>query len=410
MTTSGTIELRIEGIAKEGDGVGRDRGGRVTFVRGALPGELVSAEIVDERKTFARARLVDVEETNPSRVEPACPAVAAGCGGCDLQHAAPSLARELKLRIVSDAWHRIGKLDVQPTWGGGIEPFGYRTTARCVVSDGRAGFRQHHAHDPVIPDACLTVHPLVRAVMADGDFGRAAEVVIRASVSTGERIVAAAPRADGVRVPAGVVVVGADELRRTPQPARTEAIAGRDWQVSIGSFLQASPVGAGLLVATVRAALDEASAPDGPLVDLYAGIGLLAGSVGADRSVVAVEANPYAVADARVNLEGQDVAIVQAKVEDWQPAPASVVVADPPRTGLGPAGVAKLDATGARQVVLVSCDAAAGARDVRALVDRGFELDTSTVLDLFPQTAHVEVVSSLVRAKRTARSVQRTGP
>ncbi|HSL59883.1 MAG TPA: hypothetical protein VK866_18700, partial [Acidimicrobiales bacterium] len=136
-------------------------------------------------------------------------------------------------------------------------------------------------------------------------------------------------------------------------------------------------------------------APDGPLADLYAGIGLFAGTVGGGRQVIAVERDRDAMADAKVNVP--DARIIRSAVERWRPSPAVAVVADPARSGLAAAGVEKVVATGASHVALVSCDAGSLGRDAALLVGQGYRLEWSTLVDLFPHTPHVEVVSRFVR-------------
>jgi 23S rRNA (uracil1939-C5)-methyltransferase len=132
------------------------------------------------------------------------------------------------------------------------------------------------------------------------------------------------------------------------------------------------------------------------LVDLCAGVGLFAGTVGRRFArVVAVEPSASAVADARANL-GQEVHVEAATMARWTSRPADVVVADPPRAGLEAGGVAAVVGTGATGLVLVSCDPGALGRDARLLADAGYRLVRSRVLDLFPQTSHVEVVSTFV--------------
>ena len=105
-----TIDVRIEKVVAEGDGLGRLPDGRVVFVEGALPGEVVSVEIVKQSRDYARARVVRILEAHPQRVEPPCPNVSRGCGGCDLQHAAPDLQREIKVGIVRESLERLGRI------------------------------------------------------------------------------------------------------------------------------------------------------------------------------------------------------------------------------------------------------------------------------------------------------------
>ena len=110
-----------------------------------------------------------------------------------------------------------------------------------------------------------------------------------------------------------------------------------------------------------------------------------------------VESNPSACSDARSNLHDHDVSIEQIAVEQWRVQDAGLVIADPARNGLGAMGVNAIVATEAKRIVLVSCDAVAGARDIRLLIDVGYACEGVTVLDLFPNTPHVEVVSSFTR-------------
>ena len=393
------VDLRIDRIAGGGEGVGRGPDGRAVFVGGTLPGEQVTAEVTEVRRRHARARLVTVIDPSPARREPPCPHVAEGCGGCDWQHAAPATQSELRLGLVVDALSRIGRIDAPPVEPGvPLPPTATRTTLRAAVVGGRAGFRRRRSHDLVVPDTCLIAHPAAEELLVDGRFGSADEVTIRVGARTGERMVVVGPSAAGVEVPPDVVVVGRDEVDRTGVVLHEEA-GGRRWQVSPESFFQASAEGADALVEEVDGAVDLLVAhgvPTERLVDLCAGVGLFAGTVGRRVArVVAVESSPSAVADARSNLD-LAVEVVTATMARWTPGPADVVVADPPRVGLESAGVAAVVATGAAGVVLVSCDPGSLGRDARLLADAGYRLLRSRVLDLFPQTSHVEVVSTFL--------------
>lgn len=395
------MELTVTAMAAGGDAVARDEEGRVVFVAGALPGERVLADLVDERSRFARAVVTAVIEPAPGRVPAPCPFVATGCGGCGWQHVDHGEQRRLKAGIVAEALGRIGKVDV-PEIGPGPElaPVGYRSTVRAAVVDGRAGFRHRRSHDVVVVDRCLVAHPLVDEVLAEGRFGDAQEIVVRAGVATGERLVLARPTAAGVVVPGDVVVVGADELAAGRRAWYHEEVAGRTWRISATSFFQARPDGAAALVEVVRsAALD----PDGfggdafprvgegvsppRLVDLYAGVGLFAGTVGArwPGPILAVERDAVAAHDARHNLADRRALpyrtrVVRADVSRWRSSPADVVIADPARAGLARVGVERVAATGARRVVVVSCDAAALGRDAGLLARHGYRLDRKSVV------------------------------
>jgi 23S rRNA (uracil1939-C5)-methyltransferase len=376
------LDLVTTGVAVGGAGIARDGDGRVVFVEGALVGERVSVEIVETKKSFRRGRVLDVLEPAPGRVLPSCPEIANGCGGCDLAHASHAAQREMKAAMVADSLRRLGRLadlpDIDP--GPDLATTGFRTTIRAAVVDGRAGLRHRRSHDVVTVASCEVAHPVVEGMLVDGRYGDADEVTIRVGANTGEQ----------------AVFVGGSE----PDEGTVihEEIAGRRFRISPRSFFQTRADGAAALVSVV----DEAIGPDptGTLVDLCSGVGLFAATIG-DRfdRVVTVESNRSSVADARVNLAhlGDRVAVRSSTFERWTPEPADVVIADPSRAGLGRAGVANVAATGAPLVVLISCDAGSLGRDAGLLTAAGYRLDAITLVDLFPNTAHVEVVSTYRR-------------
>src|SRR5262245_24309910 len=128
MTGPELVALRPTSIAAGGEAVARDASGRVVFVRGALPGEDVLARVVDERDRFARAVVERIEEASPARVEPPCPFVGEGCGGCTWQHVAVAEQRALKRRIAEDALVRLGRVDEPVVVDGpGLPAEGFRT-------------------------------------------------------------------------------------------------------------------------------------------------------------------------------------------------------------------------------------------------------------------------------------------
>jgi 23S rRNA (uracil1939-C5)-methyltransferase len=174
-----------------------------------------------------------------------------------------------------------------------------------------------------------------------------------------------------------------------------ENVAGCDLQVSAASFFQSGPAAAELLVAAVREASSDLADVD-TVVDAYGGIGLFATMFERAR-VIVVEGSSAACADAAANLADRRAKVVHAQVEQWKPRHADLVIADPSRSGLGRTAVGVLTGTSARRIVLVSCDPVSLARDAGLLRDSGYDHATSLVLDLFPQTHHVEVVTTFER-------------
>lgn len=385
-------------MAAGGDAIARDEDGRVVFVEGALPGEEVRAELTEERADFARARTIEVVTPAAGRGAPPCAWVEAGCGGCQWQHVVPGEQGRLKREIVLDALRRIARVPESVVAEGvrSIPDRAYRTGLRLAVEDGRAVYRRRRTHDTVAVEACLVAHPLLEELVVDGRYGSAHEVVLRVSAATGERLVLARPTASGVAVPVDTAVVGVDLPSARRQASVIEVVAGRRWRVSAMSFFQSGPAAAELLVDAVR----EAAGPvRGTVVDAYAGVGLLGGSLGAGR-IVAVERDVSAARDARSNLRDLPADVVKEEVARWDAAavgPVDVVVADPARPGLGRPAVGALARAEAPRFVLVSCDPASLARDVGLLQAAGYDLEAVQVLDLFPHTFHVEAVATFAR-------------
>ena len=194
-------------------------------------------------------------------------------------------------------------------------------------------------------------------------------------------------------MPGSVRVIGEDELAAGRRAWIFEEVGGKRLRLSAQSFFQASPEGAEVLVSLVGSAI--AGAPDGLLVDAYGGVGLFAATVGASRPVTLLECSAPAAADARVNLPAASVRLID--VARWRARKAAVVVADPPRAGLGAAGVAALVASRASHLALVSCEPASLGRDAALLRARGFNLEWAALVDMFPGTPHIEVVSRFIR-------------
>lgn len=392
------VELTPQKMVAGGEALARDADGRVVLVEGALPGERVTVEVVASKRSFARARVVAVLEPSSDRIAPPCPWVAAGCGGCDWQHTHPDAQRRYQREILVDALTRIGKVagaaDVVSA-PVALPSEGYRTSVRVLIRKGRPAFRRAHSHDPVPIDSCLVAHPLLEALLRDAHFEGVTEAELRAGARTGERLAVVHPTNRYLTLPDDVVAIGSDDLERGLDASFTEVAAGRRWRISARSFFQTRPDGADVLAATVAAAVPSDAST---VVDLYSGVGLFAGTVArAGRRVVAVEGSPSAARDARHNLRGLDVTVTRGDVARWEPVPADAVVADPSRHGLGRDVTARIAATGAQQVVLVSCDAAALGRDVGLLARDGYRLVSVTPLQLFPHTSHVEAVTVLER-------------
>ncbi|MET8908561.1 TRAM domain-containing protein [Micromonospora sp. NPDC004551] len=396
------VELTVDAVAPGGHCVARV-GGQVVFVRHALPGERVVAEVTELHRGFARADAVEILTPSADRVEQPCPYAKPGrCGGCDLQHVTPAAQLDWKAAVVREQLTRLGGLTDDQVDALGVQvealpggPLGWRSRVRYAVdAAGRAGLLKHRSHEVVPIDRCLIAHPAIQElpVLAPGGAGWPDADAVETVASTGGDVSVVA-YAEGVPTP----VSGPAEVR--------ERAAGRDWTLPAAGFWQVHPAAADTLVGAVLDLLDPR--PGESAWDLYGGAGLfaaaLAGRVG-DARVTLVESSRSGVDAARANLADLPrVEVVAARVETALSrrrvtGPVDLVVLDPPRSGAGAPVVRDIVAAGPRAVAYVACDPAAFARDVRTFTGAGWRLAALRGFDLFPMTQHVELVSLLVPA------------
>jgi 23S rRNA (uracil1939-C5)-methyltransferase len=422
MSKTEPVTLRAERMVAGGDAMSHLEDGRVAFITGALPGEEVEVSIRNDRKDFVKATVTDVLEPSVSRVVPPCPHRRAGCGGCGWMHFDPEAQFVAKVEIVAESLRRVGRfdevaIDALLRVGGSVAPYGYRTTIRLVgLPDGGVGFREERSDEVVRIDHCQIAHENLSRVVREIGVAPGVELTLRTSAATGgvtarwtrpedrkrrheKRRSNAAPGQSVSGLPADVHIGDRAFL--------VERIAGRNLQVSAPSFFQSGPAAAELLVDAVGRAAPELSTAD-HAVDAYGGVGLFAATVMHDvRHVTLIEAARSSCFDAKENLSNRagtgskSVDIVRSDVGDWKPAeamaPIDVVVADPARPGLAKPGTAAMVRMGAPVIVLVSCDPVSLARDARLLSDAAYRMESVEVLDLFPQTPHVECVTRFVR-------------
>ncbi|SCL57319.1 class I SAM-dependent RNA methyltransferase [Micromonospora chersina] len=390
------VELTVDAVAPGGHCVARVDG-QVVFVRHALPGERVVAEVTELHRGFARADAVEVLTASADRVEPPCPYAKPGrCGGCDLQHVTPAAQLHWKAAVVREQLTRLGGLTddqidalgvrVEPLPGG---PLGWRSRVRYAVdAAGRAGLLKHRSHEVVPIDRCLIAHPAIQdlpVLTPSGTRWPEADAIETVGSTGGDVSVVAF--AEGAPTP----VSGPAEVR--------EVAAGRDWTLPASGFWQVHPAAADTLVGAVLDLLDPR--PGETAWDLYGGAGLFAAALAGrvrDARVTLVESSQDGVDAARANLADLPrVEVVAARVETALArrrvtGPVDLVVLDPPRSGAGAPVVRDIVAAGPRAVAYVACDPAAFARDVRTFTGAGWRLAALRGFDLFPMTQHVELV------------------
>jgi tRNA/tmRNA/rRNA uracil-C5-methylase (TrmA/RlmC/RlmD family) len=370
--TDRMLELEVGAVAHGGHCVARHEG-RVVFVRHALPGERVRVVVTEDGGgSYCRADAVAVLDASPDRVDPPCPlARPGGCGGCDFQHADVGAQRRLKAEVIAEQLRRLAGLErdvtVEELPGG---PLGWRSRVRLAVDlEGTAGLRPHRSHE-VIPIADCPLAP----------EGLLPPVLGRPHRPGGD--VHVVQGAGG----AGVV---------------TREAAGRRWRLSAGVFWQVHPAMPDTLAGIVGQW--AAVPPYGRAWDLYGGVGLLASvlaqQAGRSGSVTVVESDRRAVADGRRALADlPQIGWRTGRVEHVLPklpGRPDVVVADPPRRGLGRAVVDAIATRQPQRMIYVACDPASLARDVALFAGHRYRLTQLRALDAFPMTHHVECVALL---------------
>ncbi len=398
----GVIELDLTGVAHGGEAVGRLEG-KACFVGGAMPGERVRGEIVKDGGAWARVELREVVTASPQRVEPPCPLFGA-CGGCQWQFADYPAQLEWKRQIVAGQLAHLGRVEdppVRDTVAVGA-PFRYRNRVDFQVAEGRPAFSRRRSHLLQPIDDCLLLHPALGDLVSRlGDLGGAAALTLRVATATGDllAVVDGPVPSQATGWECGVVQKGRGRLVPAVGPGWiVETVAGVALRITGDAFFQNNTAGAETLVRLVEEALSPR--PGETLLDAYAGGGLFGLTAGrATAGVIAVESDPIAVDDLRHNAASAPVPVrvVEGAVEAALPcleARWELAVADPPRTGLGEAGVGAVVAGRPRAVAYVSCDPASLARDARTLAAAGYGLAWAAPVDLFPQTFHVETIAA----------------
>ncbi len=415
------VRLRIESLVHRGQGLAR-LDGKVWMVPFTVPGDEVEAMAVRSRPSLVEGRMTRLVSSGPNRVEPPCPWFGR-CGGCHLQHLDSRVQAHHKAAVLIDTFRRIAHLDLTVSRVITGDPFGYRSRIELHAAAEGVGFFAGQSHRIVPIEACMIAQPMLseaivplRCAMRETGMGPLCTVELvaagsgdmvavgRCATNRPDRLLAALMALPGVRGAAagrpgqwqewGDLEISWPTLAGVDRPVEARCDAR--------GFAQAN---AGLNRGLVAAAMGLVCPQPGQrIVELYCGAGNLTLSLAAGGAdVVAVEVDAGGIEAAEANmarlLPGQAARHVAGNVLTLLPrlaaqGPWDVVVADPPRTGLGPAldGVVALEA---ESVVMVSCDPATAARDVAGLVAAGYRVGECVLVDMFPQTWHMELVIGL---------------
>jgi 23S rRNA (uracil1939-C5)-methyltransferase len=429
------LQFTIEKLVYGGDGLARlpadEHGrGKAVFLPFVLENETVEASLLEQKRGFARGRLANVLQASPLRIAPKCPYFGE-CGGCHYQHTSYAHQLEIKTAILRENLRRIAKLELNtevvvhssPEWR-------YRNRTRLQVRvepTFALGYYKSNSHQLLPVEECPISAPLInRAVAAVWQLGRAgkiapgvreieffsnaedselqlqlhvADIRRQAAMQVAEEIRSVVTEVSGIcmlrNLPGSrseteqIVSLGAGSLSYNTQRA--------SYRVSQGAFFQVNRY---LLDELVQIVTEGHSG--NVALDIYSGVGLFSTILARSfAQVFAVESSPTSHTDL-VHNSPSNVKTVSKTTEQFLEGVAeklrpNFVVVDPPRNGLGETVVRRLVGLGAGRLVYVSCDPATLSRDLAGLLGAGYRVQQAHLVDLFPQTYHLESVFHLVR-------------
>jgi 23S rRNA (uracil1939-C5)-methyltransferase len=449
------IELEIEDMGSEGEGIGRING-YTLFIKDALEGDRILAKVMKTKKSYGYARMMKIISPSPFRVEPKC-GIARQCGGCQLQHLSYEKQLNYKNNKVKNCLQRIGKFSnmdaiMEPILGMD-EPYYYRNKAQFPVGKDKegnliTGFYAGRTHAIISSDDCgiqakenEKILRIVKSFLVENKIepyneethsGLIRHILTRVGYTTGEimvcliingnklpnqeQLIKRLSSVDGMKsLSINVnkektnVILGKKVITLWGQDYITDYIGDVKYQISPLSFYQVNPIQTKKLYET---ALSYAGLQGDEVVwDLYCGIGTISLFLAKKaKQVYGVEIVPEAIHDAKVNAQINQITNAEFFVgaaEDVLPSKykdskgsmkADVIVVDPPRKGCEESLLDTIVQMEPKKVVYVSCDPATLARDLKYLCERGYQLDKVRACDMFPQTVHVETVCLLKRA------------
>jgi len=422
LTMMKNIQVPIDSMAFKGYGVARIHG-KVVFVPYTVTGDRAWVEVIEDKKEYSMGRVAEIIEPSPRRVAPPCPYFGR-CGGCQWQHIDYPIQVELKKEILAETLKRLGRLKEIPSIRvmPSPKPYDYRIRIQLKVRGKAMGYYREGSHQIVDIDHCPISHPLVNRILRKlrGEFAvlqLMREIEIKVSPEGGRGIILFHPHSYDRRIEpltkrllqsdlilGGVAIAGKGRLKLFGDPLEFTIPSYQDrdlaLRISPGSFSQINTEQNQALIQIVLQ-FSEVNKEDSVL-DLYAGVGnlTLPLATGA-KEALGIEENRMAVKDAQFNAERngiQNCHFIQGRVEhvlsDWEREIPHLIVLDPPRTGCKEI-LGRVVGLKPKKIIYVSCDPTTFARDLRLFYERGYTLQRLSLIDMFPQTYHMEVVGLL---------------
>jgi 23S rRNA (uracil1939-C5)-methyltransferase len=406
------ITLEVTTPVYGGECMGRLPDGRAVFVPYCLPGEQVKVELVEEKRGFARARLVEVLRPSPLRTAARC-AHYGVCGGCQYQHMDYAAQLDLKREVVVDQLTRIGGIADAERLVSPVQPspsiWNYRNTLQFhLTGDGKLGYQAWGSHQVVPIRECHLPEAILDQTWPQLEFEPQAGIE-RVELRTGaDEEVLLALEGDAPIAPELSVELPISAVHISPSGSLILAgedflwmeVKGREFKVSAQSFFQVNTAQAAGMVDHLLQLLPLEKTKT--VLDVYCGVGLFSAFIAPKvQRCIGVELSESACEDYAVNLDEMDnVELFVGSAEQVLPAlqvQPDIVLVDPPRAGLERLALDAIAAMRPELIAYVSCDPATLARDLKRLAAAGYHIRQVDPFDMFPQTYHMETVAILQR-------------
>ena len=394
-----------------GEALARLPEGRAVFIPYVLPEEKIRIRLVEEKERYARAELLEVISPSSARIKPRCPHFTQ-CGGCHYQHIPYLDQLHIKQSILQNQLERVGKLVDPPVEDMVPSPsaWNYRNHIQFHISEeGNPGYLKHRSNQVVAIQECHLpedsindiwpsldteyIPGLDRISFRSGEGGQDTMIVLESSDPKPIEFVVDLPLSAVHQGPGGEIVLAGDDFTIIE-------VHGFPFVVSTGSFFQVNTGVAELIVDYLIDALPLAE--DTVLLDVYCGVGLFSAFLAPlVKQIIGFESDPSAAEDFLYNLAGFDtVKLYDLPAEDILPdleISPDVILLDPPRAGISKKVLDGVVSLKPKIIAYISCDPATLARDVFRFHKQGYQLQSSTPFDMFPQTYHIESVNLFQR-------------